>query len=63
MRLLEKLIDSPSNWLVAVAGVSTVMMMIHVTMDIATKLFFNYQIEGTIEFVASCSPAPCRPAR
>ena len=53
MRLLEKMIDSPSNWLVAVAGVSTVMMMIHVTMDIATKLFFNYQIEGTIEFVAS----------
>ena len=53
MRKLEKLIESPSNWLVAVAGVSTMMMMLHVTTDIATKFLFNYQIEGTIEFVAS----------
>ena len=53
MRKLEKLIDSPSNWLVAVAGISTMMMMLHVTTDIVTKFVFNYQIEGTIEFVAS----------
>ena len=53
MQKLEKLIDSPSNWLIAVAGVSTMIMMLHVTTDIVTKFLFNYQIEGTIEFVAS----------
>lgn len=53
MHKLEKLVDIPSNWLVAISGISTVIMMIHVTTDILTKHLFDYQIEGTMEFVAS----------
>ena len=52
MGKLEKLIESPTNLLVGAACIVTVLMMLHVVADVATRWLFAYQIEGTIEIVA-----------
>lgn len=53
MRRLEKLVESPTNLLAALACILTVVMMLHIVTDVATKYLFAYQIEGTIEIVSS----------
>ena len=53
MDKLEKLIEGPTKLLALLAGIATVVMMLHVTADVTTKYLFNYQIQGTIEFEAS----------
>lgn len=53
MRTLEKAIDGLANILAVLAGFLIVVMMLHVTLDVIGKYFFNQPIEGTIEYVAA----------
>ncbi|NQV56118.1 MAG: TRAP transporter small permease, partial [Rhodospirillales bacterium] len=53
MRKFDKLVAGPANILVFLACVLTVLMMLHVTAEVATKYIFAYQFEGTIEIVSS----------
>ena len=53
MRLVEIITDSLANFLAMVAAVLIVIMMMHVTVDVFAKYFFDHPIEGTIEYVAA----------
>jgi TRAP-type C4-dicarboxylate transport system permease small subunit len=53
MRIVERLINGLANLLAAVAGVIVLLMMLHVSIDVIGKFFFNHPIDGTIELVAA----------
>lgn len=53
MRALKRAFD----WLVTVsawiAGIATVLMMLHVTVDVAGRTLFNHPLVGTVEIVSA----------
>ena len=49
---LEKAISALTSLLVLIAGVSIVLMMLHVSADILMKYIFNLPIQGTLEIVS-----------
>ncbi|MDP7624018.1 MAG: TRAP transporter small permease [Rhodospirillales bacterium] len=53
MRKFEQLIEMPSNLLIGLSCIIMLIMMLHVSADVATKYLFDYQIEGTIEVAAN----------
>lgn len=50
---VKRLTDSLAALLVLIAGLSLVMMMVHVTLDVVLKYFFKLPIPGTAEVVAA----------
>lgn len=50
---MKKVSDTLASALAYVAGLSLVLMMIHVTLDVALKYFFKLPIPGTAEVVAA----------
>jgi TRAP-type C4-dicarboxylate transport system permease small subunit len=51
-RILE-LLEKPINWFLWVAILGGVLMMLHVTLDVAGRTLFNHPIEGTTEIVSA----------
>ena len=49
--MYQKIITLISRLLMAVAGIFLVLMMIHVSLDVGMKYFFNAPVSGTIEVV------------
>jgi TRAP-type C4-dicarboxylate transport system permease small subunit len=49
---IRKLVERPSNALIAVACCIAVLMMLHVVLDVFSKYLLNSPINGTIEIVA-----------
>ena len=47
------LIDRPSNLLTKLAGIIIMVMMIHISADVAAKYLLNDPIDGTLEIVAA----------
>lgn len=50
---MKKTSDALANALAYIAGLSLVLMMIHVTLDVVLKYFFRQPIPGTAEVVAA----------
>lgn len=50
---MKRLSDSLASLLALIAGLSLVLMMVHVTLDVVLKYFFKLPIPGTAEVVAS----------
>ena len=50
--MFARVVTRVSQGFMVVAGVFIVLMMIHVTLDVMMKYFFNAPIEGTIETVS-----------
>jgi len=51
-RKLEKAISGLTSGLMLIAGISIVLMMVHVSADILMKYIFNLPIQGTLEIVS-----------
>ncbi len=52
MESIQRQLERPANWLIALACVITIVMMLHIVADVFAKYAFNSPIEGTIETVA-----------
>ncbi len=50
---MKRISDSLASWLAYIAGLSLVLMMLHVTLDVFLKYFFKLPIPGTAEVVAA----------
>ncbi len=50
---MKRMSDALASMLAYIAGLSLVMMMIHVTLDVVLKYFFKLPIPGTAEVVAA----------
>jgi TRAP-type C4-dicarboxylate transport system permease small subunit len=48
----RKLIQRPIRVLTLVAGIALMLMMLHVVIDVAGRVFFNHPLNGTTEIVA-----------
>lgn len=53
MYLLQKILDRITNFIAALAGIAAVLMMIHITISIITRFFFNYALPGTMTIVSN----------
>lgn len=52
MKILRKIIEAPTNFLLFIACMATVLMMLHCMADIAGKYLFNAPVKGTLEIVS-----------
>ena len=52
MKKLGRLLENAVNVLFALAGITTIAMMVHVVADVSAKYLFNAPIWGTLETVA-----------
>lgn len=59
MGRVEAIVGWMSKLLLAVGGAAILLMMLHITADVAGKYFFNQPIVGTLEFVSRYYMVAC----
>lgn len=53
MPILKRILDVVTNVTAIIAGLCIVVMMVHITLDVVLRAFFNKPMTGTITFVAN----------